>query len=296
MGLNRLDEAKAVVKAGLQHNSTFVYLHDWLAQIAIAQGDLATMEKEEAFLRDGGYDEMVVDSRHGDLAASHGQLRKAREFYEQARQAAQRLQIKESEVGALNAEGWAEVIFQNRKEAAETAKAALTASKSYNTQLAAATTLALAGETKPALQVAADVARKRADDTIVQAVFVPLVQAAAALSSSGNGVKAIETLKTASQYDKSSTAVLYVRGLSYLQAGKAEEAAREFQRILALHTFAPADPLMSLAHLGLGRAYIQSGDASKSRTAYQDFFALWKNADPDVPILKEAKAEYAKLQ
>jgi len=74
------------------------------------------------------------------------------------------------------------------------------------------------------------------------------------------------------------------------------EAAQEFEKMIALHNFAPADPLMSFAHLGLGRAYALQGDTQKSRTAYQDFFALWKDADADLPVLKEAKAEYAKLQ
>ena len=106
----------------------------------------------------------------------------------------------------------------------------------------------------------------------------------------------MEILKAASPYDKGNTAVLYIRGLSYLKAGQGNEAVREFQRILSLRNFAPADPLMSLAHLGLGRSFTLSGDSGQSRSAYQDFFALWKDADPDIPILKEAKTEYAKLK
>ena len=295
MGLNRLDEAKAVLRAGLQHNSAFLNLHDWLAQIAVAQDDMATVEKEEAFLHGDSYSEMVVKSRHGDMAASHGQLRKAREFYQQARQIAQRLQIKEAEAGALNSEAWVEAIIQNRKEAVESANAALGLAQSYNVQLLATTTLALAGENKKALELAGNLARKRPDDTLVQAVSVPLARAAGALSS-GNGPQAVEILKAASPYDKGNTAVLYIRGLSYLKAGQGNEAVREFQRILSLRNFAAADPLMSLAHLGLGRSFTLSGDSGQSRSAYQDFFALWKDADPDIPILKEAKTEYAKLK
>jgi eukaryotic-like serine/threonine-protein kinase len=295
MGLNRMDEAKAVLKTGLQHNPAFLNLHDWLAQIAIAQGDLATMEKEEGFLHGDSYSEMVIKSRHGDMAASHGQLRKAQEFYAQARQTAQQLQIKESEAGALNSEAWMQAIFQNRIEAVESANAALGKSQSYNMQLVAAATLGLAGENKKALAIAGEVARKRPDDTLVQALFVPSVQSAAALSA-GNGAKAVEILKAALPYDSGTTGAIYIRGLGYLKAGQANEAAREFQRLLALRTFVPADPLVSLAHLGLGRALALSGDSAKGRGAYQDFFALWKDADPDIPILKEAKAEYAKLQ
>jgi Tfp pilus assembly protein PilF len=120
-------------------------------------------------------------------------------------------------------------------------------------------------------------------------------QAAATLDS-GDAAKAIELLKPASAYDRNSTAVLYLRGLAYVKNKQGAEAAREFEKVLALRNIAPADPLMSLAHLGLARAYTLQGDTQKSRTAYQDFFALWKDADPDLPILKEAKAEYAKLQ
>ncbi len=96
-------------------------------------------------------------------------------------------------------------------------------------------------------------------------------------------------------YDKGTPPSLYLRGLVYLKMGQGTEAAQEFEKVTALRNFAPADPLMSLAHLGLGRAYALSGDTAKSRAAYQDFFALWKDADPDIPILKQAKAEYAKL-
>jgi eukaryotic-like serine/threonine-protein kinase len=295
MGLNRLEEAKAVLKTGLQHNPAFLNLHDWLAQLAIAQGDMATMEKEEGFLHGDSYSEMVIKSRHGDMAASHGQLRKAQEFYAQARQTAQQLQIKESEAGALNSEAWMQAIFQNRKAAVESAHAALGASQSYNMQLVAAATLGLAGENKKALEIAGEVARKRPDDTLVQALFIPVVQSAAALSG-GNAAQAVEILKAALPYDNGTTGAVYIRGLGYLKAGQGDQAAKEFQRLLSLRNFAPADPLMSLSHLGLGRAFALSGDSAKSRRAYQDFFALWKDADPDIPILKEAKAEYARLQ
>jgi eukaryotic-like serine/threonine-protein kinase len=128
----------------------------------------------------------------------------------------------------------------------------------------------------------------------VQSLFVPQVRAAAALSS-GDAAKAIELLKPANAYDKANTQVLYIRGLACWKAGLGNEAAQEFQKILALRGVAPSDPLMSFAHLGLGRAYALQGDSQKSRTAYQDFFALWKDAETDTPILKEAKAEYAKL-
>jgi len=88
----------------------------------------------------------------------------------------------------------------------------------------------------------------------------------------------------------------YVRGLVYLQAKRGPEAAVEFQKIVDHRGISPTAPEHSLAKLGLGRAYQMTGDTGKAKAAYQDFFALWKDADPDIPILKDAKAEYTKLQ
>src|SRR6202158_2131778 len=295
MGLNRLEEAKTVAKEGLRLHPDFVFLHDTLATIALAQGDLATMESEESLSKVQPDLEWALFFRHGDVAASHGQLRQAEDFYEKARQVGQRVQVKSAEAGAVSERAWVQALAGNRKEAIEAANASLGIFQDYNQKLSAGGILAFAGESKKALDLAVEVAKSRPDDVLVQAVFVSQVRAAAALSS-GDATKAIELLKPANAYDKANTAVLYIRGLAYLKAGHGSEGAQEFQKILVLRGSAPADPLMSLAHLGLGRAYALQGDAKKSRTAYQDFFALWKDADPDVTILKEAKTEYAKLQ
>ena len=295
VALNRLDEAKAILKAGLQRNPSFVYLHDNLAYIAFLQGDMATMDKEESFLHDQPDQELNVDTRHGDIAALRGQLRQAQEFYDKARLITQRLQLKDSEAGLITGQGWVLANFGYSKQATEAANAGLAVSQSYPTKLSAANDLVLAGENKKALELAAQVAKERPDDTLVQAVSVPWVQAVAALNG-GNPKKALELLSSASPYDKANTSDMYVRGLAYLKMGQGNEAAQEFQKILSLHNFAATDLLLSMAHLGAGRAYALSGDMAKSRSAYQDFFALWKDADPDIPILKEAKAEYAKLQ
>jgi eukaryotic-like serine/threonine-protein kinase len=294
-GLNRLDEAKAVLKAGLQRNPGFVVLHDNLANLAYAQGDLATMEKEETFVHDQPDLEMNLNTRHGDIAASGGQVQRARESYQKTGQVAQRLQLKDSEAGSLTSQALMLAYFGYPKQATEAANSALAMSRGFLTKLSAAGDLALAGENNKALALASEVAEERPNDTFVQLVFVPFVQAAVALNS-GKASKAIELLNPALPYDNASTQDFYVRGLAYLKMGQGNDAAQQFQKILALRNFAPADPLMSLAHLGLGRAFSVSGDAAKSRAAYQDFFAVWKDADPDVPVLKQAKAEYAKLQ
>jgi serine/threonine protein kinase/tetratricopeptide (TPR) repeat protein len=294
-GLNRPDEAKAVLKAGLQRNTNFLNLHDLLANLAYAQGDLAAMEKEETFLHDQPDLEMNLNTRHGDIAASGGQVQRAREFYQKTGQVAQRLQLKDSEAASLVAQGWMLAHLGFAKQATEAADAALAISQDHFTKLFAASDLAFAGENKKAIDLASEVAKERPNDTLVQAVYAPSIQAVVALNG-GNAQKAIELLKPALLYDKGNTTDIYIRGLAYLKMGQGPDAVQEFQKILALRNFAPTDPLMSMAHLGLGRAYALSGDNAKSRAAYQDFFALWKDADPDVPVLKQAKAEYAKLQ
>jgi len=295
MGLNRLEEAKTVVNDGLRLHPDFLYLHDVLANIALAQGDLATMEREEVLAKAQPDLEWGVFYRHGDIAASHGQLLLAEDFYEKARQVGQRVQIKSAEGAAISERAWVWALGENQKEAIESANASLSIFQDYNQKLQVGYILAFAGDNKKALDLAAEVAKSRPDDVLVQAMFVPAVRAAAALTAN-DASKAIELLKPASAYDKATTNVLYFRGLAYVKNKQGAEAAQEFQKILALRNFAPADPLMSLAHLALGRAYALEGDSQKSRIAYQDFLTLWKDADPDIPILKQAKAEYAKLQ
>jgi serine/threonine protein kinase/tetratricopeptide (TPR) repeat protein len=295
LGLNRVEEAKAISNAGLQRNSGFAYLHDILANIAYAQGDMPAMEKEEAFLHDQPDLAMNLNTRHGDIAASHGQIQRARDFYTKTGQVAHGLQLKDAEAGSLIAQGWILALSGYPKQSIEAANSALAISQGFNVRLAAANELAFGGDDKKALELASEVAKERPNDTLVQSVYAPLVQAIVALNL-GSAPKAVELLKPTLLYDKANAGDMYVRGLASLKMGQGTEAAQEFQKILALHNFAPADPLMSMARLGLGRAYALSGDTAKSRAAYQDFFALWKDADPDIPILKEAKTEYAKLQ
>ena len=108
--------------------------------------------------------------------------------------------------------------------------------------------------------------------------------------------KAIELLKLAAAYDGNFSPALFLRATAYLDSGRGADAAHEFQRILQLRTVDPVAIYVPLARLGLARAHALSGDKEKARSAYQDFFALWKDADPDIPILEQAKAEYAKLR
>jgi serine/threonine protein kinase/tetratricopeptide (TPR) repeat protein len=294
MGLNRLEEAKAIINAGLKRNPSYVGFHDVLAQIAYTQGDVAGMEKEESFLRDQGPLEMGVNIRHGDIAACHGQIQKAREFYERARQLAQRMQLKDTDSFLLGSEAAALAFFGSPRPAVELVNSALNPPPSYNTRNFLAGVLAVAGENKKSLELAAQVERDRPEDTIVKDVNVPSVQAMVALNT-GDAPKAIELLKSALPYDKASSSAIFVRGLAYLKLGQGSDAAAQFQRVVDLQSFSPTDITIPFARLGLARAYTLQGDTTKAKTTYQDVLALWKDADAGLPAIAQAKAEYAKL-
>jgi serine/threonine protein kinase/tetratricopeptide (TPR) repeat protein len=295
LGLNRPEEAKAVLRAALTRNPSYVSMHDTLASVAYAQGDTATMEKEESFLQGQPDLKMNVAGRHGDIAAAHGQLQKAREAYEEGRQIAERLQLKDGEAGFLGSEAYASALFGDSKQAIAICNMDLDRGPSFNINGYLAQTLAFAGENKKSLELASREAKERSDDTLIQSVYIPAMQATVALND-GDARKALDLLKPALAYDKAITTSTYVRGLAYLKVGDGPSAAGEFQKVLALSYFSPTDILLPFARLGLARAYVLQGDAAKARSAYQDILAFWKDADPDLPAIKQVKAEYAKLQ
>ena len=163
-------------------------------------------------------------------------------------------------------------------------------------QIGAAYAFALAGDAAKTQELAEDVAKRFPDDTLVQSVDLPAIRAQLALNRH-DARKAIELLQVVIPYELSgNTYPVYRRGEACLVAHQGREAATEFQKILDHRGIVGYDLIGALAHLSFGRAYALSGDKTKAKTAYQDFLALWKDADPDIPILKEAKAEYAKLQ
>ena len=157
--------------------------------------------------------------------------------------------------------------------------------------------MSFAGDAARAKKLADDLGNRFPEHTIVQSYYLPTLRAQLALSRNDPS-GAIDILQTTVPYELSSAGALYpvyVRGESDLAAHRGNEAAAEFQKILDHRGIVVNAPIGALAHLGLGRAYALSGDKTGAKIAYQDFFILWKNADPDIPILKQAKAEYAKL-
>jgi tetratricopeptide (TPR) repeat protein len=296
MGMNRLEEAKTILNSALQRKVGGYQVHSILSMIAIAQGDRAAQEREDTFIKANVMGELGLVGRDAGLAASRGQLKQARELFMQARQMAQRLNLNASAAGAIADEARMEADFGYRAEAAKGAAATLAISRDPDVLYPAARAFALAGEASQAETLIAELAKRRPEDVWVKSVKGPEVKAINEINR-GNPAQAIELLQAAVPYEGGDYfSVRYTRGNAYLRARNGNEAAREFQKVLALRNRYPDSPLMSLAQLGLARAYALQGDKTKSRMAYQDFLAFWRDADPEIPILKEAKAEYAKLQ
>jgi serine/threonine protein kinase/tetratricopeptide (TPR) repeat protein len=297
-GLNRIEEARATLNAALQHKASPAGFHVELASLDWAEGKNADMEKElqSASVTPDG--ELAVLSFRGGLATTRGQVRQAREFARQAGDAFDRLHLQgrakvEAQLAAF------EAFVGNKSEGIREANAALGSSKILDVQWNSAIALALAGQGQKALSIADEIQRTRPNDTIAQNVAVPTIRAIAYLFPASPGkadpTKAIDLENTAALYARANAAVFFGRGMAYQQAGRLAEAQQDFQKILELKTRGP-DFLVVAAQLELGRVYQKQGDTAKARIAYQNFLAAWKDADPDVPLLHEAKAEYAKLQ
>jgi predicted Zn-dependent protease len=198
-----------------------------------------------------------------------------------------------------------EAYYGNSAAARQSASQALALRTSREVDYAAAFALALSGDLPQSRALAEDLAREFPEDTSVQFMYLPTLRALFSLNA-GDPAAAIQVLQIASRYDLAFGRVglvayfgglypVYVRGVAYLAAGQPTEAAGEFQRILDHRSIVLVDPMDALARLQLARALARSGDTVKAKSAYNDLFTLWKNADPDIPVLKEARAEYARL-
>jgi serine/threonine protein kinase/tetratricopeptide (TPR) repeat protein len=298
IGLNRIDEARATLASAQKLKPGAVSIT--FASLDWAQGGKdAEVERSLQTASSTPDGEVGVLNFRGGLAASRGQLRQAREFCRKMQDALDRLHLQgradiESQMAGL------EAMAGNRNEAISRANEAMRLSRSFNVLWNSATALAAVGQDQKARSIADEIQKTRPNDTIAQNVAVPMTQAVTYLSMSGTSKpqpeKAIDLLNTAALYSRSGWGVLYARGLAYKQAGRYDEAEQDFQKILDWRPLHGPDIMPAAAQLELGRVYHQKGDTAKARIAYQNFLSLWKDADPDVPLLLQAKAEYAKLQ
>jgi DNA-binding winged helix-turn-helix (wHTH) protein/Flp pilus assembly protein TadD len=293
--LNRLDEARATAQTRVAEKIDFPASHFFLYQIAFLQNDPAGMAQQVAWAAGKPLAEDMFLAFDCDTALHAGQLAKARVLYLRLVGTEKRAEHKEAAAAYEAYEGFREAFFGNAAVARHQARDALALSTGRHLQFLAALTLAVVGEKAQAQELADDLGKRFPEGTVVHFEYLPPIEAQLALNRKDFS-KAIELLEPVGPYELAVVEAIYVRGNAYLAAHKGNEAAAEFQKILDHRGIVVNDSIGALAHLQLGRSYVLQGDTAKARAAYQDFLTLWKDADPDIPILKEAKAEYAKLQ
>jgi eukaryotic-like serine/threonine-protein kinase len=302
VALNRMDDAQSTIEEARARNLDGPSLHIWRYVLAFFKRDSAGMEEQVAWATGKpGWNEMLL-ALEASTAAYSGRLVKAREFTHRATVFAQRNQDK---AGAANYQAVAslhEALFGNAVEARKSAAAALVLSSGREVQSVAALASAFAGDTARAEALAADLGKRFPEDTLQNLHILPAIRGAAEVRR-GNVSQAIEILQSATQYELGPDGdtglplyAVYVRGEAYLAGHQGSAAEAEFQKILDHPGIVVNNPIGAFAHLGVARAYALQGDTAKARAAYQDFLTVWKDADSDIPILKAAKAEYAKLQ
>ncbi len=303
INLNQPDVAKRTIQEAQTHKLDGLAIRSDIYSLAFLQSDAAEMNRqvEWAAGRPGEEDQMLTI--HSDTQAYYGRLTQARDFSRRAVDSAARAGAKETAaVWQANA-ALREAEFGNVAAAKEGVAKALTLAPGRDVKLFAALTLARIGETPRAKALVGELEKSESENTMLKVYWFPALQAAIELSEGASG-PAVVSLEPALPYELGSPSPTqsgtlypaYIRGLAYLAAHNAPAAAAEFQKLLDHRGIVLNFPLGALAHLQLGRAYAMSGDTAKAKPAYQDFFKIWKDADPDIPILKEARTEYAKLQ
>jgi len=271
--------------------------------LAFVDGDSNGMEKAVAASKGRSCEEPTVSS-YSDTEARSGRLKRSRELEKNVVELCLRKNRQEEGAeyqinGAIR-----EAEFGMSAEAKALSKRSLRLAPTRDVKILAAIVLARAGNADRAEQLAEDVGRLNPENTQIQRYWLPTARAAIQLDRK-NPEKAIEALQPALDFElgfiyptMELNAFLYpayLRGVAFLKLGRPKEAASEFQKFEEHRTLVLNNPLSALAKLQMGRAYAMQGDATRSRAAYEDFLNLWKDADPDIPIFQQAKAEFAKL-
>ena len=301
MSLNRFSEAKAVYQQMQSRKIDGPSLHGYLYARAFLERDTAEMDRQVAWSQD----KPIKDSYLGmqaDTEAFFGHLQKARELSARAVDGSRHNGQKEAAAEWRMDSAIREAEFGNPDRARQETNSALLLASTRDTQILAALALARAGDPARARKMADELAREFPMNTMLNAYWLPTIRAAIEIERK-NPARAVELLHAASTYELGAPGPMgatiypvYVRGQAELLLHHGSDAATEFQKFLDHPSIVLSFPFGALARLGIARAYAMQGDTVKARAAYQDFLTLWKDADTDIPILKEAKAEYAKLQ
>lgn len=294
----RLEDAKAAYDQAVARKIDVPFLHELRFKLAFLQDDSAEMQHQVAWAAGKPGEEEYFLNQQADVAAFHGQMKNARELSRRAVEAARRNDLKQDAANYEVGMGWAEAEVGNLEAARQQITAALAMSTDRDLEVQAAVVLARTGDEMQAQKIADDLAKRFPSDSLVNFLWVPTIRAAIEIGRK-NPAKAVDYLQTALPYDLSFLVELYpayLRGAAYLQLQRGGEAAAEFQKLFDHRGLVGYNQQGALAALGIARAYVLQGETAKARAAYNNFFTLWKDADPDIPMLIAAKAEYAKLE
>jgi eukaryotic-like serine/threonine-protein kinase len=299
--LNRLDEAEAVYTQAIERKVEGPYLLANLYSLAFLKGDAPTMARSamDAAGRPGVEDLLLAAK--ADTEAWHGRFKNAHGLTQQAMDSALRNEAKETAAAYQALAALREVAAGDRAHAISDARGAIKLGPNRDVRAIAALAMADAGDHPEAAKLAAELNRDFPLDTLVQRYWLPSIHAALALSKKEPKL-AIEDLAKASNLDLSEPAGVtvylvpsYLRGLAYLMLHDGSAAHAEFQKFLDHYGMVGNFPWGALARLELARAYAAEGNSNEAKAAYREFLGIWINADPDIPVYKEAKGEFVNL-
>jgi eukaryotic-like serine/threonine-protein kinase len=305
LALNRFNDALDITRQALLRKLDDDGLHADLYAMAFLTGDVEQMAQQSGWFEQRADLESEILGLESDTEAYTGHLGKARQLTRRAVDSSKQAQNLESAALYQASAALREALFGYSRTARQQATEALRLTPgSRNAEVETALALAFAGDAERARSLALELAKRFPLHAQIQLYWLPTIQAQLSLAR-GDPPEAIQRLQPVSPYDLANTMFtqnpscmypVYVRGQACLARHEGSAAAAEFQKLLEHRGIVWNCSTGALAHLGLARAYVLQGDQPKARVAYEDFFALWKDADPDIPILKQAKAEYAKLQ
>jgi len=306
--LGRTDEAEKILQRASERKLDIPDFYVQRYILAFLKDDKAGMEREASQSREKPGADDWMSNAEGFVAAYSGHLGEARKMSSRAADLARKADRRDTEALYETDAAVREALFGNASMARQRVGDALKLSRGRDVQYRAAFALALSGDSSRSQTLTDDLSGRFPEDTLVRFNYLPALRALLALNRS-QPANAVDLLQTAIPYEGGNPIEggseyllgvgtlypAYVRGMTYLVARRGHEASVEFQKILEHRGIVISDPIGALAQMQLGRAYALAGEKDKARTAYTDFLTLWKDADPDIPILKRAKEEYARL-
>jgi tetratricopeptide (TPR) repeat protein len=301
VALNRMDEAQRILEAAKARGLDGPVIHEIIYPLAFLRGDRAEMERQVAWAVAQGDTEYLLYSEHSDTEAYYGRLHKARDFSQRAIESATRQESKEAAALCEIVAAFREMETGNAALASKGVRAALSLAPSRDVKVLAALVLSKSDEPARAKALARELESQNPFNTLIKSYWLPTLKASIEVHA-GNPQAALSLLQIAAPYELSQISVstapmypAYIRGEAYLLEHNGSAAAAEFKKLVDYRGIVQNSILGALSVLQLARAEVMMGDLDGARKQYRDFLSLWKEADPDVPLLKQALAEYAKL-